>query len=92
MVVLLEPGQAFCLIKTRKGSQVGFAADDGLDTGLVCSFEKFYRSKKVAVVRDGASRHPFGLEGLEKPVEFARTIQKAVLSVHVQMGNGLWGG
>jgi hypothetical protein len=34
----------------------------------------------------------FGLEGLEKPVEFARTIQKAVLSVHVQMGNGLWGG
>jgi len=83
VVVLLEPRQAFCLIKTRKGGQVGFAADDGLDTSLVRSFEKFYRSKKVAVVCNGACRRPFCLERVEQPVELARAIQKAVLGVHV---------
>jgi len=57
----------------------------------ISSFEKFYRSKKVAVVCNGACRCPFCLERVEQPVELARAIQKAVLGVHVQMGNGLLG-
>ena len=66
-------------------SDVDFATDDGLDVALTRFIEKIGGGEKIAVVGDRHGGHLLARGLVEKFGGFARTVEKAVVRMNVEM-------
>src|SRR3974390_1061034 len=64
---------------------VDFAADDGLDVAFRSFIKTIGGSQKIAVARDGHSRHLLARGLVEKLGSFARPVEKAEIGMNVKM-------
>ncbi len=72
-------------LEAGAGGDVHFAAEDGLDGGLVAGFVKFDGAEEVAVVGEAQGGHGEVLGGADEVVDGGGAVEEGVVGVAVKM-------